>query len=272
LAQSAVVCDAARAAGPVAMIMALNALRDLAPQVGIAFASIKETTHTGALGYYVEKLAEQGLIGIAMAAGPVNMAYYGAAAPGLSTSPLAIAVPSDEGPVVFDMATAALSLGRLRGMASRGESLAPDLALDADGRPTTQAADAVTPLPMAGPKGAGLAFMIECLTSILAGLPIAAPIHRGAPRRHVQNGFLLALPVSLIQRETPFPSDVTALANALRDLPRIDQDVPIRIPGDRGRAAYTRQIAAGISLAAGTREEIAAIARERGLDTSALDT
>ena len=40
--------------------------------------------------------------------------------------------------------------------------------------PTTDARTASIPLPLGGPKGSGLALLIECLASLLAGLLFCA--------------------------------------------------------------------------------------------------
>jgi len=41
------------------------------------------------------------------------MAYYGARVASMSTSPIAIAVPSGKGPIMFDMATSTISNGKI---------------------------------------------------------------------------------------------------------------------------------------------------------------
>src|SRR5262249_56578350 len=47
--------------------------------------------------------------------------------------------------------------------------------LDAQGRDTTDPRKLATLLPLGGPKGSGLSFMIECLCSLTVGNPIIAP-------------------------------------------------------------------------------------------------
>src|SRR4029450_12363493 len=47
--------------------------------------------------------------------------------------------------------------------------------LDAEGRDTTDPKKLATLLPLGGPKGSGLSFMIECLCSLTVGNPIIAP-------------------------------------------------------------------------------------------------
>ena len=92
--------DAARSAGPVAMRLALDEAFRRAAVQGSATALVRATTHTGAIGHYVWQAAHRGFVGIHINSGPPNMAYFGAKVTSLATSPIAIGVPSAEGPIV----------------------------------------------------------------------------------------------------------------------------------------------------------------------------
>ena len=61
------------------------------------------------------------------------------------------------------------------GAADRGEKIPLGWGLDKDGNDTTDPKAVETLLPMGGAKGAGLSFMIECLTSLLLSEPRIAP-------------------------------------------------------------------------------------------------
>ena len=60
------------------------------------------------------------------------------------------------------MATAEVAIGKILRARATGESLPAGAALSADGTPTTNPHEAVLPMPLAGPKGSGLALMFEC--------------------------------------------------------------------------------------------------------------
>ena len=82
-----------------------------------------------------------------------------------------IAMP---GGMLLDMSTSASSRGKINVARAAGQSLPPGIALDRDGRPTADPNEVETLTPMAGPKGAGLSLMIECLTSLALGNPLIA--------------------------------------------------------------------------------------------------
>ena len=67
---------------------------------------------TGALGYWVRRLAEGGLVAALTAASPKRLAHPEGGPPLAGTNPLAIAVPSSDGrPVVADVSMGAVTAG-----------------------------------------------------------------------------------------------------------------------------------------------------------------
>ena len=107
------VLDGGRGFGPVAMMQAIAIAAERARNVGVCFGLVRETTHTGAIGRYAQWMAERGCVAVIMGAGPAFVAYHGARVASLATSPIAIAVPSGDGPIVLDMATSTISNGTI---------------------------------------------------------------------------------------------------------------------------------------------------------------
>lgn len=261
-----VLLEADRAAGPVAMSLATELAMAKAKQAGIGFCLVRGTTHTAALGYYTHTAAAAGMAAIAFSASGPNMAYHGARAAGVSTAPLAIAVPGDGGPIALDMASGVVSLGRLAQARRSGEALPPDCALDAQGNPTTDPRAAKLPLPLGGAKGSGLALLIECLTSLVAGNPLLAEVLEGTPEgaRHRQNGAVIALDIARFVDPGNFRSEAARLARAIKALPP-QPGMEILLPGERGaRVAHERR-RDGIPLPAPVYEELRALARSLGM-------
>lgn len=182
---AAAVLDADRAPGPVALSAAADEAVTRARTTGIAAVGVRRTVHTGAIGYYVSKIAEQGLVGIGFVAGMPNMGYTGVRGAAVATSPLAIAVPTDSSsahaPLLLDMATATIALGKIRQAKASGTPLPEGAAATEDGTPTTDPEKAVMPLPLGGAKGSGMSLAFELLTSVLVGAPIFASFHSDDP-------------------------------------------------------------------------------------------
>jgi LDH2 family malate/lactate/ureidoglycolate dehydrogenase len=108
-----------------------------------------------------------------------GIAPTGGMRPALGTNPIAIAIPAGRHrPIVVDMATAAIPKNKLLLAAKKGERIPPGLALDAEGRPTTDPAEALKGaiLPAAGPKGYGLAVAVDALSGALTGSACALDV------------------------------------------------------------------------------------------------
>jgi ureidoglycolate dehydrogenase (NAD+) len=241
-----------RAPGPVALSFALEQLLPCARQQGVAVAVVRSTTHTGALGFYPYRAAKSGLASIALNATIPLMPYHGAAAASIGTNPIALAVPGgpDSEPLVFDMATSIVALGRLMQARRGGAVLEPGWFVDDKGRPTTDPAAAKMTLPLGGPKGAGLSLMIECFASLLAGNPIVADVldNHGQKIAHRQNALLVAIDVGRFTDLAVFREQVARLVAALKGLPKSEGTESILMPGERGFAAMARRRQSGIPV------------------------
>ena len=147
----------ARRAGPVAMARANEAVAALG---GHAWAAVRGTVHTGAIGYYTRtRRGRHGRLGLV--AGVPNMAYLGTNASAVATSPLSVAVPTGPATVLLDMATAVIALGRsLR--SKRGHGTCTGRRAHEGRRTNLDPAEAAIPLPVGGAKGAGMCWSSRC--------------------------------------------------------------------------------------------------------------
>jgi len=250
-APAAVVIDADRAAGPVAMTVGMAAAVRKAKSAGVGVAFVRATTHTAALGYYTLAAAREGLAALALAGSGPNMAYHGARAAGVSTSPISIAVPGGErAPLLLDMATGVVALGKLMQARRTNQPIPSGWALDRTGKPTTDPQAAQIPLPLGGPKGSGLALLVECLTSLVVANPILAESLEGTPqgRRHTQNGLALAIDLARFGEPAAFRREVDRLVKAIKALPPDPDGGEILVPGERGDRVRAARLRDGIPI------------------------
>ncbi|VCU70419.1 Ureidoglycolate dehydrogenase (NAD(+)) [Pigmentiphaga humi] len=260
------------APGPVALTHAVRQAMEIARETGVCWAAVRGTVHTGAIGYYTELAAREGFAVIGLVAGVPNMAYTGSSVPAVATSPVSIAMPSAAQPTpVLDMATAAIALGKIAQYKIAGKPLPEGSALDADGVPTTDAAKAETPLPMAGAKGAGLSLMLELLCGVLTGNPIVTEYHTHTPEgeRHRQNATFIVADVSAFQPPDRVRAMVDATLDTLHGLPRSGADA-ILFPGERGASTLAARSASGIPLPMASWKKLVADAERLGVRPAAL--
>lgn len=260
------VLDADRAPGAVAMNAAGAKASGLARDHGVGWCVVRRMTHAGAVGIYAERIAAAGLVAMVMTASKPLMIYHGARNEGVSTNPLAIAVPTADPacPMIFDMSTAAVAAGKITAAKDAGRPIPLGWAVDAEGRETTDPAAVKAVLPMAGPKGTGLSLMIEVLASVLVGNPLLTVALRDGSEPG-GNGIVVALDPSAFGAADAFPAGVSDLAAAIKALEPAAGGV-VRLPGERGDGERRRRLVEGIPLAAGTAARLAALAVSLGVE------
>lgn len=228
--------DAGHGLGHVAACRATEWAGTAAMANGIAVATIRDSGHFGACGYYAAKLAQRGLIGIAATNAYPKVAPHGGAEAVLGTNPIAFAAPVLNGdPIIADLSTGSTAGSRIRAAQASGEPLDHGAALDRSGQPTRDPhalQDGGVMLPFGGPKGGALGLMIEVLTSGLAG---------GAPPDALGSMFAAGhTRTSHVVIAIAANDELSTTTSHLRDLitaaaPQEGQS--IRIPGDRGHRA-----------------------------------
>jgi ureidoglycolate dehydrogenase (NAD+) len=252
--------------GPVAAMQASALAVERAKQVGVCYGLIRETTHTGAIGRYAQWIAERGCAAIVIGAGQTLMAYHGARAASLGTSPIAIAVPAGKGPIVLDMATSTISNGKILQARVSGEQLPEGTVLTAAGEATTDPRTAEILLPLGGPKGSGLSFMFEMLASVLGAAPIQARVLGPEKRRrHTSNLAIIAVDVAAFRPLGDFVSDADMLAALIKALPKQPGFDEIFLPGERSSRIEEKRRASGIPLPAKLWDDLEAIAKPQSI-------
>ncbi|MEQ3625438.1 MAG: Ldh family oxidoreductase [Marinobacter sp.] len=257
------VLEAARAPGASAMIAAMQEAVSMAGRNGIGWCSARNITHAGAVGYYALEAAKQGYLGIVMTASGPLMAYHGARVSALSTNPISIAVPGADKPLLLDMSTSTVALGKIMHARDAGKSIPEGWAIDPDGCAATDPNNVATLTPMSGAKGSGLSLMIEVLASVLIGNPVISEALSG--RNASMNGLALALNLRAFGDPQRFAEDIAALVAALKGLPKATGVEQILMPGERGFALSKCRMDQGIPLAAGTTKRLCALAERLGV-------
>jgi ureidoglycolate dehydrogenase (NAD+) len=247
------VLDGGKCPGPVGMNAAVNRAEALARQFGIGWCAARAISHAGAVGYFSSALAERGLIGLVMTASKPLMSYFGAKGESLSTNPLSIAVPVAQGidPILLDMSTAAVALGKIMAAKDAGKSIPLGWAIDETGAETTDPDRVAALLPMAGPKGSGLSLMIEVLTSVLAGNAVIGPVLLGRKKGGF-NGLVIAVDPAAFGTREDFETAMIDLREAIHGLEPAEGITAVLLPGERGAATGRSRSTEGIALTQGT--------------------
>ncbi len=163
--------------GHVVTYKAMEIAMEKAEQTGIGLVGVHDANHFGVAGYYSDMAVMQDMIGIVIANTEPAVAPIGGKEPIIGTNPIAIGIPSNKNYVSVDMATSASARGKLLEALRKGQKIPENVALDCEGNPTIDPAEALkgSILPFGAHKGYALAFMIE----ILAGPLVRAAFGKG---------------------------------------------------------------------------------------------
>ena len=139
---------------------------------GVAMLAVAHAHTCTSLGYFTEQIAAEGLIGIGFTNASAVVAPPGGNVPVLGTNPLAVTVPGPDAPVLhFDFSTSAVALGKITMAKAAGEAIPLGWAVDAQGQPTTDPAEALKGalVSAGGYKGWGLGLLVEVLAACMTG-------------------------------------------------------------------------------------------------------
>lgn len=142
-------------------------------ELGVAIFTQGNSYTTGELGYYVRRLALEGVIALAVSNSPAVVAGSPGGKITFGTNPMAFAAPLADvnAPLVIDQASSATAFVNLVKAEEDGRKIPEGWAIDEKGNMTTDAAAGLRGalLAFGGAKGANVALMIECLAAGLSG-------------------------------------------------------------------------------------------------------
>lgn len=185
-------------------------------------------------GYYAKKAAESNMIGIVVDNAPSKVAPFGGIDPKIGTNPIAIAIPTNNYPIVLDMATATRAAGEVRLAEKLNQQLPPNMAIDKQGNQTTNPNKVHALTPLGGYKGFGLGLAIEILAGSMVHAKMGSQIKSGLDR-----GFLfIVINPGVFQDESTLKTDIGKLVKEIKSCKPVDSETEVRIPGEHAYNNY----------------------------------
>jgi (2R)-3-sulfolactate dehydrogenase (NADP+) len=196
---------------------------------GIAVLGISHSYSAGVVGWFVEALANEGLVALMFANSSAVMAPWGGRSPFFGTNPIAYGIPRPSGPpLVADLSSAAVAWVTLNDHAQASKPIPSTWAFDVDGNSTTDAAAGLagTIAPTGGHKGSALALLVDVLAAGLTGSSFS---HQAS-----SFGGNVGGPVDVGQLIIAIdPGDDTFMARIEMDLAAMIAQDGVRLPGSK---------------------------------------
>ncbi len=142
-------------------------------ETGTCSLSVCHAHTCTSLGFFTEQIAMQGMVGIGFTNASAVVSPPGGNKAIIGTNPIAMAIPAQQGGVAFqfDQSTSAVALGKITMANAAKESIPLGWAVDANGQPTTDPAEALkgSLVSTGGYKGYGFGLMAEVLAAAITG-------------------------------------------------------------------------------------------------------
>ena len=266
-----------------AMEQAVQKAQDL----GVGFATVRNSNHYGIAGYYAMMALEKDCIGISMTNASVLVVPTFGRDAMLGTNPIAVAAPAGEEPAfVLDMATSTVPRGKLEVYKRLEKPLPLGWATDETGEPSSDTervlknlnqrlGGGLLPLGGAGEllrgyKGYGLSLLVDILCGVLPGAAYANLVYprdeEGNPLPSAIGHFFGAWRVDAFRPVDDFKAAMDDLQQRLKDAPKAEGQDRIYIHGEKEHEEAEHNASAGVPLNPKVAADLRAIGEELGVE------
>jgi LDH2 family malate/lactate/ureidoglycolate dehydrogenase len=210
----------------------------IAETYGVGVVAVRRSTHFGMAAQYVLQAIEAGYMSLVFTNASPSMPPWGGREAMLGTSPFAAGAPGGrEGPFVLDMSPAVAARGKIRRAERRGETIPEGYALDAEGRPTTDPSKALqgVVLPIGGPKGSGIAMLMDIFGGVISGAGFAGGVADQYKRFDMAQDvghFFLAMKPDLFISADKYRARMDILVQRVHGSPRAEGFSEVLMPGE----------------------------------------
>jgi len=248
------IIDGGNGLGQMAVHRAMTMGIEKAKGFGVGCILVRNTNNIGILSFYSLMAAQERMIGIVMSNAAPAMSPWGGTEALLGTNPLSIAVPGGEQTpaVVLDMSSTVVARGKIRRAERLKESIPQGWAFDETGISTTDAGKALkgTLAPIGGPKGYGLALMIDILAGLLSGSkygPEVKTFHQLMGPTGV-GVFTLAIDIERFMPSLQFNKLIQAYLTSIKSSKRAKGVSRIYLPGEMEYEKEKESLKEGIEI------------------------
>ena len=237
--------------GALSSKMGMAAAIEMAQTFGIGMVSVKHSNHFGMSAWIVQQALKADMMSLVFTNSSPALPVWGGRSKLMGVSPIACGAPGGkEKPFILDMAPSTAARGKIYKAKRRGEKIPNDWALDRKGRPTDDPAAALdgVMLPMGGPKGSGLAIMMDVFSGVLSGSAFAGGVTNPYdPSKPADVGhFLVAIKPDLFMTTDEFHDRMDYLYRRVIDSDKMDGVDRIYFPGEIEQLTQEKRLKEGI--------------------------
>lgn len=227
-----------------------DTVMSLASVYGIGCVALKNTNHWMRGGSYGWHAAKAGYVFIGWTNTIANLPAWGAKDAKLGNNPLVIGLPFKDEAIVLDMAMSQYSYGALELYALKNEKLPVNGGFNTDGELTVDPSEILAsnnPLPAGYWKGAGLALLLDLLSTILSGGISTSEISSNHAEVGVSQVFI-AIDISKLGNHSIIAKTIENILSDYHQSVPLDESKKILYPGERVLNTRERNLQKGIPV------------------------
>lgn len=231
---------------------------EMAKESGVGMVTAINSSHCGALSYFVEKAAEQNLIGIAMTHTDKIVVPFGGREAFLGTNPIAYGVPAKNNkPFILDMATSNVALGKILQYKEEGKKIPNGWGVDENGVTVNDPEKVVSLSPFGGPKGYGLSLIVDIFSGLLAGAafgPHVAKMYGDLDKKRKLGHYFCAINPAFFTDADAFLENMDHMIEEIRQAPPAPGFSSVLMPGEIEQMNEEKNLQNGITIASTVHE------------------
>jgi len=255
-----------------------------AEKIGIGIVTVRNSNHFGIAGYYAKMAADRGYLGMTTTNSESIMVHTNSKQPILGSNPIALSMPAEPYPFLFDAATTVVPRGKLEVYNKKEKELFNGWAVDENGRECKDAQhvlDCIISkcgggiLPLGGStedsgshKGYGYGMICEIFSAILSGGATSNHHVRQANKGAGSAHSFMAISLDLFGDAKEIKNNMSVFLEELRNAPKADGCDRIYTHGEKEIINYNDRIKNGVGVNINTIQEMKKISEKLGIDSS----
>jgi LDH2 family malate/lactate/ureidoglycolate dehydrogenase len=268
--------EANKAMGQLTGVHAMNMAVHKARNSGCGMVTVRNSNHYGIASYYTEMAAAQDLLGVCMTnTEAICVPTFGSQAM-TGTNALALAMPAEPFTFSYDASTTVVPRGKLEVYRKNGQPLPEHWALDADGKPCTDAAlvidniiakagGGIAPLGgmgtlNGGHKGYGLSVIVDLFSAVISGGLTSNYVNRKPDHTGICHYFM-AVDYGIFGDKASIKKSMSKFLQELRDSKKAEGQSRIYTHGERETELMAQRVKGEIPVNEKTLEEMKNIAK-----------
>jgi L-2-hydroxycarboxylate dehydrogenase (NAD+) len=277
--------EANKAMGQLVGVQGMNMAIQKARNNGCGMVTVRNSNHYGIASYYTDMAAAQDLIGVCMTnTEAICVPTFGCEAM-TGTNAIALAMPAEPFNFSYDASTTVVPRGKLEVYRKNGEPLPDHWALDANGKPCTDAAvvvdniiakagGGITPLGgmgtlNGGHKGYGLSIIVDLFSAVISNGLTSNHVNREPTHTGICHYFM-AIDYGIFGDKALIKANMSKFLQELRDSKKAEGQSRIYTHGERAAQLMAQRKNGSIPVNEKTLEEMKKIAISLKLPEQAL--